>query len=81
MAYRTNYSYFETTLDDKSRRGRIKMERRKLKEMENSLTRNIITAGYKKMRGGEACTARLIDAALSRGGGGSGQMKSNVESF
>lgn len=50
--------------------------------MENSLTRNIITAGYKKMRGGgEACTARLIDAALSRGGGGSGQMKSNVESF
>lgn len=59
------------------------MERRKLKEMENSLTWNIITVGYKKMRGG--CKARLIDATLSRdgggGGGGSGQMKSNVESF
>lgn len=81
--------HFDERNVDDSFRGRkrnrgIKMERRKLKEMENSLTWNIITAGYKKMRGGGgACEARLIDATLSRGGGGggSGQMKSNVESF
>lgn len=35
------------------------MERRKLKEMENSLTWNIITVGYKKMRGGGSVQGTL----------------------
>lgn len=56
--------HFDERNVDDSFRGRkrnrgIKMEKRKLKEMENTLTWNIITAGYKKMRGGGSVRGTL----------------------